>query len=98
MRSPLRTLTLPDVSRTRPLAARRRHASAIMLRSFTARDGTFARPPMSEHPLTRRRLIGTALATGAAAALPEAADARKRKRKKKHVKKRRTRKADYVVV
>jgi monoamine oxidase len=52
---------------------------------------------MTDDALTRRRLIGAALATGAAAALPEAAEARKRKRKRK-APRRRQRKADFVVV
>jgi monoamine oxidase len=51
---------------------------------------------MTDSKLTRRHLVGTALATGAAAALPEAAQARTVKHRKKVV--RRTRKADFVVV
>src|SRR4051794_28122916 len=50
---------------------------------------------MTDSTITRRRLVGAALATGAAAALPEAADA---KAHKKHKRRRRTKKADFVVV
>jgi monoamine oxidase len=52
---------------------------------------------MPDSPITRRRLVAGALATGAAAALPEAAEAKKRRRAKKKPR-RRPRKADYVVV
>src|SRR5215217_1971798 len=102
-RSPLRTLTFPDVSRTSPASARWRQAVAISARSASrnldpvmTREGTIARPAMDDGALTRRRLIGAAIATGAAATLPEAAEAKKKKHKK--TRRRRTRKADFVVV
>ena len=50
---------------------------------------------MSENSITRRRLIGAGLATGAAAALPASAEAATKKKKKTAAK---TRKADVVVV
>jgi monoamine oxidase len=49
---------------------------------------------MPDSAITRRRLVAGALATGAAAALPEAAQAAKKRRRRT----RKSRKADYVVV
>src|SRR4051794_292438 len=51
---------------------------------------------MDERNLTRRRLLGAALATGAAAALPETADAAPEPRRRPS--RRRTRRADVAVV